>query len=148
MCLVPDADMFEAIKSGRASVVTDQIETFTEKGILLKSGKELEADIIVTATGLVMQAFGGMELSVDGQPVDPGQTLAYKGVMLSGVPNSGLGVRLHQCLVDAESRPDLQLCLPAVELHGPERRAPGHAKGAADESAAAPFVEKFHAWLH
>jgi cation diffusion facilitator CzcD-associated flavoprotein CzcO len=87
MCLIPDADMFEAIKSGRASVVTDQIETFTERGILLKSGKELEADIIVTATGLAMQAFGGMELSVDGQRVDAGQVLAYKGVMMSGVPN-------------------------------------------------------------
>jgi monooxygenase len=87
MCLIPDADMFEAIKAGRASVVTDHIETFTEGGILLKSGKELEADIIVTATGLAMQAFGGMELAVDGQRVDPGQVLAYKGVMMSGVPN-------------------------------------------------------------
>jgi cation diffusion facilitator CzcD-associated flavoprotein CzcO len=87
MCLIPDADMFEAIKSGHASVVTDQIETFTEKGILLKSGRELEADIIVTATGLAMQAFGGMELTVDKQRVDPGQVLAYKGVMMSGVPN-------------------------------------------------------------
>ena len=87
MCLIPDADMFEAIKSGRASVVTDQIETFTEKGILLKSGKELEADIIVTATGLAMQAFGGMELTVDKQRVDSSQVLAYKGVMMSGVPN-------------------------------------------------------------
>lgn len=87
MCLVPDADMFEAIKSGRAGVVTDQIERFTEKGILLKSGKELEADIIVTATGLVMQAFGGAELSVDGRAVTPSKLLAYKGVMLSGVPN-------------------------------------------------------------
>jgi len=87
MCLIPDADMFEAIKSGRASVVTDHIETFTEKGVALKSGKELEADIIITATGLMMQAFGGMELAVDGQHVDPGQVLAYKGVMMSGVPN-------------------------------------------------------------
>jgi monooxygenase len=87
LCLVPDADLFETIKANRASVVTDQIETFTEKGILLKSGKELEADIIITATGLVMQMFGGIELSVDGQHVDPGAALAYKGVMLSGVPN-------------------------------------------------------------
>ncbi len=87
LCLVPDADLFEAIKANRASVVTDQIETFTDKGILLKSGMELEADIIITATGLVMQMFGGIELSVDGQRVDPGATLAYKGVMLSGVPN-------------------------------------------------------------
>jgi monooxygenase len=87
LCLVPDADLFEAIKANRASVVTDHIETFTEKGILLKSGKELEADIIITATGLVMQTLGGIELSVDGQRVDPGATLAYKGVMMSGVPN-------------------------------------------------------------
>jgi monooxygenase len=87
MCLIPDADMFEAIKSGRASVVTDQIETFTAKGILLKSGKELEADIVITATGLEMQAFGGMELTVDKQRVDLSQALAYKGVMMSGVPN-------------------------------------------------------------
>ncbi|MBZ5602977.1 MAG: NAD(P)/FAD-dependent oxidoreductase [Acidobacteriia bacterium] len=87
LCLIPDADMLKAIHSGRAGVVTDQIESFTEKGILLKSGQELEADIVVTATGLVMQAFGGAELSVDGQPVDPGKTLAYKGVMMSGVPN-------------------------------------------------------------
>ncbi len=87
MCLVPDGDMFATIKADRASVVTDQIATFTEKGILLKSGKELEADIIVTATGLAMQAFGGAELFVDKQPVVPGETLAYKGVMMSGVPN-------------------------------------------------------------
>jgi len=87
LCLVPDGDFFEAIKANRASVVTDHIETFTEKGLLLKSGKELEADIIITATGLVMQMFGGVELSVDGQRVDPGTALAYKGVMMSGVPN-------------------------------------------------------------
>jgi len=87
MCLVPDGDMFEAIKSGRASVVTGQIETFTAKGLQLTSGEELEADIIVTATGLAMQAFGGIELTVDKQRVDVGQVLAYKGVMMSGVPN-------------------------------------------------------------
>jgi len=87
LCLVPDADMFAAIKSGRASVVTDEIDTFTEQGIRLKSGRELEADIIVTATGLAMEAYGGVELKVDGRAVDLSQTLAYKGVMVSGVPN-------------------------------------------------------------
>ena len=87
LCLVPDNDMFQAIKSGRAGVITDQIETFTENGIRLKSGQELAADIIITATGLVMQAMGGIEISVDGRPVDLSRTLAYKGVMLSGVPN-------------------------------------------------------------
>jgi monooxygenase len=87
LCLVPDSDLFQAIKSGTAAVATGEIETFTENGIRLKSGEELDADIIVTATGLVMQTFGGIELSVDGRAIDPGQTLAYKGVMMSGVPN-------------------------------------------------------------
>ncbi len=87
LCLVPDGDMFQAIKSGRASVVTDHIETFTERGIQLKSGQHLNADIIVTATGLVLEAYGGIKLSVDGRSVDVSETLAYKGVMLSGVPN-------------------------------------------------------------
>jgi monooxygenase len=87
LCLVPDSDLFQAIKSGRAGVATGEIETFTGNGIRLKSGEELHADIIVTATGLVMQTFGGIELSVDGRDIDPGETLAYKGVMMSGVPN-------------------------------------------------------------
>jgi cation diffusion facilitator CzcD-associated flavoprotein CzcO len=87
LCLVPDADLFRAMKAGRASVVTDEIERFQEDGILLRSGRRLEADVIVTATGLALQGFGGVELSVDGRPVDPGTTLTYKGVMMSGVPN-------------------------------------------------------------
>jgi monooxygenase len=87
LCLIPDSDMFDVIKAGRASVVTGAIDTFTEKGIRLASGEELEADLIVTATGLVMQFFGGIEMEVDGKAVDAGQALAYKGVMLSDVPN-------------------------------------------------------------
>jgi cation diffusion facilitator CzcD-associated flavoprotein CzcO len=87
LCLVPDSDMFQAIRAGRASVVTGGIDAFTEKGIRLKSGQELEADIVITATGLVMQTFGGAELWVDGRKVDPGRKLAYKGVMMSDVPN-------------------------------------------------------------
>jgi monooxygenase len=87
MCLVPDGDLFKSIKSGRASVVTDEIDTFTETGIKLRSGVELEADIIVTATGLNLIALGGIEISVDGKPIDPGKTLNYKGTMFSGVPN-------------------------------------------------------------
>ncbi len=87
LCLVPDGDMFKAIKSGRASVITSQIQSFTEKGIQLKSGEALEADIIVTATGLVLQYFGGIDVSVDGRPVDFSKTLSYKGVMNSEVPN-------------------------------------------------------------
>ena len=87
LCLVPDGDLFAAIREGRASVVTDQIETFTENGIQLKSGMELEADIIVTATGLVLEVLGGIELSVDGRLVDFSKTLSYKGLMFSDVPN-------------------------------------------------------------
>jgi len=87
LCLVPNGDLFKAIRAGRASVVTDRITTFTEKGVLLESGRELEADIIVTATGLKVQAMGAMSLSADGRPVSLPDTVAYKGMMLSGVPN-------------------------------------------------------------
>ena len=87
LCLVPDSDLFRAIRSGRASVVTDHIETFTEKGIRLRSGRELEADLIVTATGLKIRLLGGIELVVDGQRIDPAKTMAYKAMMFSDVPN-------------------------------------------------------------
>jgi cation diffusion facilitator CzcD-associated flavoprotein CzcO len=92
LCAVPDADLFKVIRSGRASVVTDQIETFTERGIKLKSGRELEADIIITATGLNLQAFGGIKLSVDGVPVHLPDKVAFKGMMLSDVPNFAFAV--------------------------------------------------------
>jgi monooxygenase len=92
LCLAPDGDIFAAIKAGNASVVTDEIETFTEKGIRLASGTELEADIVVTATGLNLLALGGMELTVDGAPVDVPNTVAYKGMMLAGVPNMALTI--------------------------------------------------------
>jgi len=92
MCLVPDGDLFRAISAGEASVVTDRIATFTERGIELESGEELEADVIVTATGLNLLFLGGLELSVDGKPVDVPSTMAYKGMMLSGVPNMAFTV--------------------------------------------------------
>jgi cation diffusion facilitator CzcD-associated flavoprotein CzcO len=87
LCLVPDADLFNAIGAGKASVVTDHIDSFTEKGIRLKSGKHLEADVIVTATGLQLEMIGGVKVSVDGKPVEWGKTFTYKGLMYSGVPN-------------------------------------------------------------
>jgi monooxygenase len=87
MCLVPNGDLFEAIGNGRASVVTDQIERFTETGIALKSGRELEADVVVTATGLNLLAFGGIQIDVDGNEVKLPDTIGYRGMMLSGVPN-------------------------------------------------------------
>ena len=142
MCLIPDADMFVAIKSGRAGVVTDQIETFTEKGILLKSGKELEADIIVTATGLAMQAFGGMEITVDKQRVNPGQVLAYKGVMISGVPNfaSVFGYINASWTLKADLICNY-VCrlLNFMDRKGVRQVTPSPV----EESAAAPFIEKF-----
>jgi monooxygenase len=87
LCVVPDGDLFEAISSGRASVATDRVETFTEHGIKLESGGELEADIIVTATGLNMLPLGGIELTVDAEVVTLPEKMAYKALMLSDVPN-------------------------------------------------------------
>jgi cation diffusion facilitator CzcD-associated flavoprotein CzcO len=87
LCLVPNSDLFAAIRSDKASVVTDHIDTFTETGIRLKSGQELAADIVVTATGLTMAVMGEVDFKVDGAPVDFGQTWTYKGMMFSGVPN-------------------------------------------------------------
>ncbi len=92
LCLVPDGDLFTAIRSGRASVVTDRIETFTEHGIRLASGEELEADLVVTATGLNLLPIGGIDLSVDGERVELSNTVSYKGMMLSGVPNFSLTI--------------------------------------------------------
>lgn len=87
MCLVPDSDLFNSIKSGKASVVTDHIDHFTENGILVKSGEHLEADIIVTATGIELNALNDIEVSVNNEKVEPHKRLSYKGMMLSGVPN-------------------------------------------------------------
>lgn len=87
VCLVPDGDLFTAIRAGTASVETDEIETFTETGLLLKSGKRLEADIIVTATGLNLEVMGGIEFAVDGEPIDFAKTVSYRGMMISNVPN-------------------------------------------------------------
>ncbi|KUO16479.1 flavin-containing monooxygenase [Streptomyces dysideae] len=92
LCVAPDGDLFRAIRDGTASVVTDHIAAFTERGVLLRSGREIEADIVVTATGLNVQAIGGMALTVDGRPVNLANTVAYKGVMLSGVPNLAYAV--------------------------------------------------------
>ncbi len=87
MCLVPDGDLFAAMRAGKASVVTDEIETFTEKGLRLRSGRELEADIIVTATGLNMRLMGGMAIDVDDERVDLAKRTTYKGMMFSDAPN-------------------------------------------------------------
>jgi cation diffusion facilitator CzcD-associated flavoprotein CzcO len=87
IAFVPDADLFESIKIGKASVVTDEIARFTEKGILLKSGKTLEADIIVTATGFNLSILGDIAFAIDGKPLDFADTVTYRGMMFTGVPN-------------------------------------------------------------
>jgi monooxygenase len=92
MCFVPDGDLFDAISAGRVSVVTDHIETFTETGLALASGAELEADMIVTATGLNMVPFGGIRLSVDGADVELPEAVAYQGMLLSDVPNMAFAI--------------------------------------------------------
>jgi cation diffusion facilitator CzcD-associated flavoprotein CzcO len=92
LCFVPDADLFKAIRSGKASIATDEIETFAETGIKLRSGDVLEADIIVTATGLNVKLLGGLQVYLDGVTTDPSKTMIYKGMMLSDVPNLAFAV--------------------------------------------------------
>ncbi|MFT6274291.1 MAG: cation diffusion facilitator CzcD-associated flavoprotein CzcO [Halioglobus sp.] len=92
LCLVPDSDLFESLKSGSASIVTDHIDRFTETGILLKSGETLEADLIVTATGLQLQFLSDVQFTVDGKSMKSSEALVYKGMMLSDVPNMALSM--------------------------------------------------------
>jgi cation diffusion facilitator CzcD-associated flavoprotein CzcO len=92
LCIAANGDLFRAIRAGTASIVTDRVEAFTETGIRLAGGEELPADIVVTATGLNVELLGGARVLVDGAEVDPGTTVAYKGMMMSGVPNAALSV--------------------------------------------------------
>ena len=90
LCVVPDGDLFKALREGRASVATDQIEKFTASGIQLKSGQHLDADIVVSATGLEIQILGGVKGSIDGKPMDTSKHMLYQGVMVSDVPNMAM----------------------------------------------------------
>ena len=87
IAFIPDGDLFQGISAGKASVVTDEIERFTETGILLKSGKQLDADIIVTATGFNLNVLGDIAFAIDGKPLDFADTVTYRGMMFTGVPN-------------------------------------------------------------
>ena len=87
LCIIPDGDLFDAIRDERASLVTDHIECFTPSGIRLRSGNEIEADLIITATGLRLQFLGGAALQIDDWRPKPAELMTYKGMMLSGVPN-------------------------------------------------------------
>ena len=90
LCVVPDGDLFKILRSGKASVETDQIEKFTETGIQLKSGQHLDADIIVSATGLQIQILGGIQATIDGKPMDTSKHMLYQGIMVSDVPNMAM----------------------------------------------------------
>jgi cation diffusion facilitator CzcD-associated flavoprotein CzcO len=133
MCVVPDGDLFAAVSAGRASIVTDEVQTFTDRGVALRSGAELEADVVVTATGLQMLALGGVTLTVDGAPVHLPDQVVYRGMMLSGVPNFAFTVgytnaswtlkadltAAHVCRVlNHMRRHGCVACTPAAEAPG------------------------------
>lgn len=142
LCLVPDNDLFTAIRSGKASVVTAAIDAFTETGIRLQTGEELPADVIVTATGLQMQAYGGVALSVDGRAVDISKTLAWKGVMLSGVPNfAAVFGYINASWTLKADLVCLWLCRLLNYMKSAGRRIA--LPNAGDEKPVAPFVEHF-----
>lgn len=137
VCLVPDGDLFRTMREGKVEVVTDTIETFTPAGVRLVSGRELAADIVVTATGLNVKLFGGIALEVDGAPVNVADRISYKGMMLNDVPNlilsfgytnaswtlkSDLTARYVCRLINHMNRHGLAVCVPRLPLGGVERQ--------------------------
>lgn len=141
VCLAPNGDLFKAIRSGKADVVTDTIDTFTETGIKLASGEELQADIIVTATGLNMQLFGGAEANRNGEPIDLTKCMTYKGLMLSGVPNMAItfGYTNASWTLKADLVSEF-ICrlLNYMDANGFDRVEPQHPGSAVDEL---PFMD-------
>lgn len=141
LCIAPDADLFRAVRGGRASIVTETIERFTATGIRLASGEELPADIVVTATGLQLQMFGGAALTVDGMPVDVPQRLAYKGMMLEGVPNFAMAMGYTNASWTLKSELIARyVCrlLNHLRAHGEDICVPVHAGG---EEATRPAID-------
>ncbi|BBX28690.1 flavin-containing monooxygenase [Mycolicibacterium alvei] len=141
VCLAPNGDLFKAIRSGKAGVVTDTIDTFTETGIKLTSGEELQADIIVTATGLNMQLFGGAVAYRNGEPIDLTGSMTYKGLMLSGVPNMAItfGYTNASWTLKADLVSEF-ICrvLNYMDANGFDRVEPQHPGGSVDEL---PFMD-------
>ncbi|MFN8032692.1 MAG: NAD(P)/FAD-dependent oxidoreductase [Mycobacterium sp.] len=143
LCLAPNGDLFRTIRKGRADVVTDTIDRFTETGIRLTSGQELQADIIVTATGLNLQLFGGAEIRLDGVPLDLATTMAYKGMMLSGVPNMAftIGYTNASWTLKADLVSEF-VCrvLNFMADHGYDRVEPRHPNAGIDERPLMDFT--------
>jgi monooxygenase len=141
MCVAVDGDLFDAITAGRVSVVTDRIDRFTESGIALMSGRELEADLVVTATGLNLQPLGGIELSVDGDDVELSETFAYRGAMISDVPNLAFAFGyVNQSWTLGADLTAQHICrlLNHMAANGYDQCTPRHAPRAADTT---PFFE-------
>ena len=141
LCLVPDDDLFRAIGSGAAEIVTDRIATLTDTGLELASGRTIEADIIVSATGLSVLPIGGMTISVDGEPVDLGKTVSYKGMMVSGVPNFNMVIGYTNASwtlkADLVSRYVSRL-LNYMDSHSFDRATP---QAPVDDPADQPFID-------
>jgi monooxygenase len=140
MCFVPDGDFFKALSAGSAEVVTGHIDTFTPHGIRLQSGRELPADIVVTATGLRVLPVGGMRITVGGEPVQLGDTVSYKGMMLSGVPNFNMVIGYTNASwtlkADLVNRYVIRL-LKHLDRHGFDRATPQPPT----EPAGQPFLD-------
>ena len=119
LCLVPDSDLFRALRSGNASVVTDTIDRFTQNGLKLSSGRELEAEVVITATGLKMILLGGIEVTVDGVSRGPIPQYKLQGNDVQRCSQSRRGIWIHECIVDAEGRPHQRIRLPHFALYGP-----------------------------
>ena len=121
MCIVPDGDLFAAMRAGKASIVNGEIETFTETGLRLTSGREIEADIIVTATGLKVRLMGGVAIEVDGAPVNIASHDRVQGNDVQRRPKSRLRFRLYQRVLDAQVRSDRRVRVPVARSHGSPR---------------------------
>ncbi len=140
LCLVPDADLFRALRSGKASVMTDRIETFTETGLRLASGQVLPADIVVTATGLKLVLLAGIGLTVDGVPVDLAKSMSYKGMMFSGVPN--LAAAFGYTNASWTLKADLTSAYVCRLLRHMDRHGLGECRPVADSGVASrPFLD-------
>ncbi len=140
VCAVPDGDLFKVLRKGKASVVTEHIDRFVERGIRLKTGEVLEADIIVTATGLDLVMFGGAELAVDGKPFQVNQSMGYRGIMLRDLPNLAAVVGYTNARLDAQSGPLQRILLPPDQSHGCHRHAPGDRPRQHRRRAREPFL--------
>ena len=126
LCAVPDGDMFTAIREGKADVVTDHIDHFNSSGIALKSGKHLEADIVIVATGLQLKFGGDIVYYIDGEEVDLTERFVYRGMMLSGVPNVAMSFGYTKFLVDAQNRSHCELRLRTPTEDGARWVSQGH----------------------